>query len=101
MARRKRTRKTQDVVRCPRCRDLRQEGERFYHGLCDTCRAERAAVRRSATGARLLDKAKDGGTVERDGQTFHVTVLPAKRRTGRRTRHADHNRNARGDGQLP
>jgi hypothetical protein len=84
--RRKRTRKTQSVVRCQRCRELRHDGERFYHGLCDSCRAERAAVRRSNTGARLLDKAKDGGTIDRDGQTFHVTVLPAKRRTGRRIR---------------
>ena len=80
MARRKRSRRSENVLRCRRCRDLRQEGERFYHGLCDSCRAERAKVRRSATGARLLEKAKDAGTVQRDGQTFHVTALPPKRR---------------------
>jgi hypothetical protein len=30
--------------------------------------------------------AKDGGTVERDGQVFSVVVLPPKRRGGRRIR---------------
>ena len=44
MARRKCTRKTENVLRCRRCRDLRQEGERFFYGLCDSCRAERATL---------------------------------------------------------
>jgi hypothetical protein len=85
MARRKHTR-TENVLRCRRCRDLRHDGERFYRGLCDTCRADDGAKRRAGVGARLLEKAKDGGTVDRDGQTFHVVVLPAKRRSGRRIR---------------
>jgi hypothetical protein len=32
----------------------------------------------------VLEKARDAGTVERDGQTFTVVVLPPKRRGGRR-----------------
>ena len=75
-----------DVVRCRRCRDLRQDGESFYNGYCTTCRHERAAARRAATGARILKRAKNAGTVEREGQTFHVVVLPPKRRGGRRIR---------------
>jgi hypothetical protein len=71
------------VVRCRRYRDLRQDGEKFYNGFCDSCRQKRAAARRSATGARLLELAKNAGTVERDGQTFSVVVLPPKRRRRR------------------
>jgi hypothetical protein len=32
----------------------------------------------------LLEKAKDGGTETTGGQTFHVVVLPPKRRSGKR-----------------
>jgi hypothetical protein len=34
----------------------------------------------------VLEKAKDAGTVDRESQTFHVVVLPSKRRTGRKIR---------------
>lgn len=84
--RRKQMRHANNVVRCRRCRDLRQDGERFYGGLCDSCRGQRSAAKRAATGARLLAKAKDAGTLERDGQTFRVVQLPPKRRGGRRIR---------------
>jgi hypothetical protein len=80
VARRHRTRRSEHVLRCRRCRDLRHDGERLYRGLCDSCRSDAAAERRAVTGARLLERAKDGGTVDRDGQTFHLTVLPPNRR---------------------
>ena len=79
---RRRQRRPDHVVRCRRCRDLRQEGEKFFNGFCDSCRQKRGAARRAATGARILERAKDAGTVERDGRTFRVVVLPPKRRRG-------------------
>jgi hypothetical protein len=74
------------VLRCRRCRDLRQEGEKFFDGLCESCRQKRARAKRARTGARALARAKDAGTIERVGQTFKVVVLPPKRRGGRRIR---------------
>ena len=79
---RKRHRRPDHVVRCQRWRDLRQDGEKFYNGFCDSCPQKRAAARRSATGARLLELARAHGTVERDGRTFRVVALPPKRRKG-------------------
>lgn len=70
--------------RCHRCGLLRFEWETFFRGLCDKCRAEVGAENRRQRGARVLAKAKDAGTLERDGQTFTVVVLPPKRRGGRR-----------------
>ena len=84
MARRKR--KPPRAPRCRDCRDVLLEGERYYRGLCDFCRSKRATARHAATGARLLDKAKDAGTVDRDGQPYRVVVLPPKRGSGRRMR---------------
>jgi hypothetical protein len=77
--------------RCRRCRLQRLPEETFPNGkpgwtrgLCPACLELDRQRRRSATARRLLDKAKDGGTVERDGQMFHVVVLPPKRRSGKR-----------------
>jgi hypothetical protein len=86
MARRRQRNRTENVLRCRRCCDLRHDGETFYRGLCDSCRSAAAAKRRAGTGTRLLEKARYGGTVDRDGQTFRVVVLPPKRRGGRRIR---------------
>jgi hypothetical protein len=72
--------------RCRRCRLERLPEENFVRGLCPACLELDRRKRRSATGARALSKAKDAGTVERDGQTFQVVVLPPKRRGGRRIR---------------
>jgi hypothetical protein len=68
------------VLRCRRCQLWRAPDERFYRGLCSSCRKEKAKARRAATGARILAKAKDAGTLERDGQQFRVVALPPKRR---------------------
>jgi len=84
MARRKP--KPHYVLRCRRCRDLRLEGEKFYRGLCPTCLELDKRKRRRETATRVLAKAKDAGTVERDGQTFQVSMLPPKRRGGSRIR---------------
>ena len=73
----------------PGCRTCRLEQlpeEMFYRGLCPACMDVDKRRRHAATGACLLAKAKDAGTVERDGQTFTVVVLPPKRRGGRRIR---------------
>jgi hypothetical protein len=72
-------RRSDHPFRNRKCRDLRQDGETFYRGLCETCRTEAACERRAETAARALAKAKEGGTIERDGRTFSVVVLPAKR----------------------
>jgi hypothetical protein len=72
--------------RCRRCRLERLPEETFYRGLCPACMDVDKRKRHAATGARLLAKAKDAGTVERDGQTFTVVVLTPKRRGGRRIR---------------
>jgi len=72
--------------RCRRCR-LERTPEEFAwtRGLCPACLEVDRRLRRRKAGARILAKAKDLGTVERDGQTFRV-VLPPKRRTGRKVR---------------
>lgn len=73
----------------PRCRGCRLErlpDETFWGGYCPACRDERARRRRQATGANVLARARDGGAVERNGRTFQVTVLPPKRKRGRRRR---------------
>jgi hypothetical protein len=44
-----------NVLRCRHCRDLRQEGERFYDGYCAACRQKRGAAkprRHRGSGAR-------------------------------------------------
>jgi hypothetical protein len=75
------------VQRCCRCPTTWTPSEYAWtRGLCLACLELDQQQRRSRTGRRLLDKAKDGGTVDRDGQTYHVVVLPAKRRSGRRIR---------------
>jgi predicted RNA-binding Zn-ribbon protein involved in translation (DUF1610 family) len=66
--------------RCKRCRLQRLPEENFVRGLCPACLELDRRYRRRKTGSRLLEKAKDAGTVVRDGQTFRVTVLPPKRR---------------------
>lgn len=63
----------------PRCRRRRLERlpeETFYRGLCPASVDVDKRRRHAATGARLLAKVKDAGTVERDGQTFQVVQLP-------------------------
>jgi hypothetical protein len=74
------------MARCRDCGGWREEDERLWRGRCEGCRTKRSQARRAATGKRALEKAKDAGTVERDGQTFQVVVLPPKRRGGRRIR---------------
>ena len=66
--------------RCRRCKARREPWERLtIGGYCPSC-SEAVRTRRSRkTGARLLAKAKQAGTVERDGQEFQVLVLPPKR----------------------
>jgi hypothetical protein len=78
----KRPRRTPPV--CRRCKLQRLPEETFWGGLCPACRDVYAHRRRKATGALILEKAKAGGTEERDGQAFQVAVLPPKRRRGRR-----------------
>jgi hypothetical protein len=73
-------------IRCRDCGGWREDDERLFHGRCEVCRDKRSQARRAATGARALAKAKDAGTIERDGQTFKLVVLPPKRRGGRRIR---------------
>jgi hypothetical protein len=74
------------TIRCRHCKRWREDDERLFGGSCEGCRDKRAQARRAATGARALAKAKDGGSVDRDGQTFKLVVLPPKRRGGRRIR---------------
>jgi predicted RNA-binding Zn-ribbon protein involved in translation (DUF1610 family) len=77
----RRRRRRRFPSRCRSCGLIRLPEETFVRGLCPAClEAERHDGRR-ATGARILAKAKDAGTVERDGQTFTVSVLPPKRRS--------------------
>jgi hypothetical protein len=72
--------------RCRQCKLERLPWETFHRGLCAACLELDRRQRRRKTGRRLLDKAKDAGTVDRDGQTFQVVQLPPKRRSGRRIR---------------
>ena len=69
--------------RCRRCKFERLPEETFWNGHCPACRAVQAKRSRSESGAKILAKAKDAGTIERDGQTFRVVVLPPKRRMRR------------------
>ena len=69
---------------CRRCRLERLPEEKFTCGLCPACLELARQHCRNEVGRKLLDSAKDGGTVDRDGQTFHVVVLPPKRRSRRR-----------------
>jgi hypothetical protein len=66
---------TPPVARCRNCGLIRFPEERFYRGLCPACLEADKGKRRRAAGARILAKAKDAGTVERDGQTFRVVQL--------------------------
>lgn len=75
----------EEATRTPGLR-LTAEQRTFVRGLCPTCLEADRRERRRRTGARILSKAKDAGTVERDGQTYHVVVLPPKRRGGSRIR---------------
>jgi hypothetical protein len=59
---------------------LNAEQRMFVRGLCPSCLEADRRERRRRTGARILSKAKDAGTVERDGQVFRVVQLPPKRR---------------------
>jgi hypothetical protein len=72
--------------RCRDCRTLRYEGELFFYGRCPACRDKNGSAIRTRTGARALTKARDAGTVERDGKVYQVLVLPPKRRKSRRSR---------------
>jgi hypothetical protein len=71
------------VQRCRRCRLEREPEETFWNGHCPACRARHARRARAESGTKLLAKAKDGGTVKREGQTFRVVVLPSRRRSRR------------------
>jgi hypothetical protein len=86
MAQRGRRPHPERVIRCRRCRDLRQEGERFFNGLCDTCRQRRSAAKRAATGARILAKAKEIRVEERGGRR---SELSSCRRNGGTARTAE------------
>jgi len=80
-------RRAEKVQRCRRCPTTPAPDEYAWtRGLCPACLELDRQERRSRVGRKLLDKAKDGGTVDRAGQTFHVVVLPPKRRGGRRIR---------------
>jgi hypothetical protein len=60
------------VQRCRRCTSTRTPDEYAWtRGLCPACLELDRQQRRSNTGRRLLDRAKDAGTVDRDGQTYH------------------------------
>jgi hypothetical protein len=72
--------------RCRRCQLERLDGETFHRGLCPACLELDQRKRHRDTGARILERAKDGGTIEREGQTFRVVQLPRKRRGGRPVR---------------
>ena len=72
--------------RCTRCHLARLPEEEFHRGLCPACLEADKRYRRRKQGAKLLEKAKSAGTLKRDGQTFQLLVLPAKRRTGRKSR---------------
>jgi hypothetical protein len=71
------------VQRCRRCKLAREPEETFWNGHCPACRALHATRARAEKGSKLLAKAKDGGTLEREGQTFRVVVLPSRRRSRR------------------
>jgi hypothetical protein len=71
------------VKRCPRCKIGREPEETFWNGHCPACREIRSKRIRAESGTKLLAKAKDGGTIEREGQTFRVVVLPSRRRSRR------------------
>jgi len=72
------------IIHCRDCDTPRVDDEIFWHGRCPSCRKARGASHRQQMGAKLLAKAKDAGTVLRDGQTFTVVTLPPKRRGGNR-----------------
>jgi hypothetical protein len=68
---------------CQRCRLQRLPEERFPGGLCLACLEVVRRRKRRALGANVLAKATHVGTLERDGQTFQLVVLPPKRRRSR------------------
>ena len=61
---------------CLRCKLERLPEETFPGGLCAACRHLNGKAHRVRSGARALARAKDAGTVDRDGQTFRVLDLP-------------------------
>jgi hypothetical protein len=65
-------------IRCRGCDLFRFPDETFPGGYCPSCLDERSRKRRSATGARVLARAKDGGSLERDGETYRLVLLPPK-----------------------
>ena len=83
MRKRHRRRRGSAPHHCRRCRMRRLPEERFPGGLCLRCFDLVRTRKRGAVGAKVLAKAKDGGTLERDGQTFNVVVLPPTRRRRR------------------
>jgi len=56
--------------RCRKCGLLRLPEENFHRNLCPGCLEKERRQRRSATGARVIANAKDGGTVKRDGPSL-------------------------------
>lgn len=46
---------------------------------CEHCSRKRGQAQRASTGAKLLAKATITGTQQRDGQTYTVVTLPAKK----------------------
>jgi hypothetical protein len=78
-----RRRRRPPVQQCRACGTERLSHERFAAGCCPSCRFLYGKERRAETAARLLARARDGGSEERDGQTLHVLVLPPR---GRRRR---------------
>ena len=74
------------TLRCRVCRLQRLPEEEFTRGLCPSCLESDRRRKRGARGAKLLEKAKNSGTVERDGKTFNLIILPPKQRSGRKTR---------------
>ena len=76
-------RKHRPFPRCGRCKLMRESWETWYGGFCPACRDFYAKKRHRKAGARALAGAHDGGTLEREGQTFRVVVIPSKRRSRR------------------
>jgi hypothetical protein len=72
---RRRKKQHRFVLRCRGCKLQRLPEEKFYRGLCPACLDVDKRRRRSERGRRQLAKARDGGTVKRDGQTFKVVRL--------------------------
>ena len=75
-----RRRKPARPSRCCRCRLERLPEETWRGGFCPSCAAARARARRKATGAKVIARAEPMGSVQHEGKTYRVTLLPPKRR---------------------